>query len=58
LIAHDASYAGGHYALGLVAEHNGDIRTAQTEFALAGKFWSQADPDLAELRAIRSRKGR
>ena len=54
----DARYAGAHYALGLVAEHNGDTRTAQTEFALAEKAWSKADPDLAELRDIRSRKGK
>ena len=58
LAAQDARYAGAHYALGLVAEHNGDTRTAQTEFALAEKAWSKADPDLAELRDIRSRKGK
>jgi tetratricopeptide (TPR) repeat protein len=58
LAAQDARYAGAHYALGLVAEHNGETRTAQTEFALAEKAWSKADPDLAELRDIRSRKGK
>jgi tetratricopeptide (TPR) repeat protein len=59
LAAQDGRYAGAHYALGLVAEHNGDIRTAQSEFALAEKAWSRADADLAELRDIRSRsKGR
>ena len=56
LAAQDARYAGAHYALGLVAEHNGDTRTAQTEFALAEKAWSMADPDLTELRDIRSRR--
>jgi len=58
LAAQDGSYAGAHYALGLVAEHNGDTRTAQTEFALAEKAWSKADADLPELRDIRSRKGK
>jgi tetratricopeptide (TPR) repeat protein len=58
LAAQDARYGGAHYALGLVAEHNGDARTAQTEFALAEKAWSKADPDLPELRDIRSRKGK
>ncbi len=58
LAAQDGRYAGAHYALGLVAEHNGDTRTAQTEFALAEKAWSKADADLPELRDIRSRKGK
>jgi len=56
LIAQDAAYAGGHYALGLVAEHNGDLRTAQTEFALAEKYWAKADADLPELVEISKRK--
>jgi tetratricopeptide (TPR) repeat protein len=58
LAAQDARYAGAHYALGLVAEHNGETRTAQTEFALAEKAWSKADADLPELRDVRSRKGK
>ena len=58
LAAQDAQYAGAHYALGLVAEHNGETRTLQTEFALAEKAWAKADPDLPELRDIRSRKGK
>jgi tetratricopeptide (TPR) repeat protein len=58
LAAQDTRYGGAHYALGLVAEHNGDTRTAQTEFALAEKAWSKADVDLPELRDIRSRKGK
>ena len=56
LIEQDPAYAGGHYALGLVAEHNGDLRTAQSEFALAEKSWAKADADLAELVAIRKRR--
>lgn len=55
MLAQDPAYAGSHYALGLVAEHNGDLRTAQAEFALAEKYWAKADADLPELRAIRGR---
>jgi tetratricopeptide (TPR) repeat protein len=46
MIQHDPSYAGGYYALGLVAEHQGDAATARQEFATAEKLWSKADPDL------------
>jgi tetratricopeptide (TPR) repeat protein len=46
MIEHDQSYAGGYYALGLVAEHQGDNATAQKQFATAGKLWSKADPNL------------
>jgi hypothetical protein len=38
-----------------VAEHDGDEKTARAEFALAQKYWSQADPDLPELVDIRKR---
>jgi tetratricopeptide (TPR) repeat protein len=55
LVAHDPLYAGTHYALALVAEHEGDLKTARAEFALAQKYWSQADPDLPELADIRKR---
>jgi tetratricopeptide (TPR) repeat protein len=53
---HDPLYAGAHYAMALSAEHAGDVKTARTEFALAERYWSKADPDLAELQAIRSRR--
>ena len=46
MIQHDPSYAGGYYALGLVAEHQGDAATARQEFATAEKLWSKADSDL------------
>ena len=49
LIMHDPYYAGGHFALGLVAEHNGEIQGARSMFAAADKLWSRADPDLPEL---------
>ena len=35
MLEHDPNYAGGHYALVLVAEHGGDSRTARAE-ATAG----------------------
>jgi tetratricopeptide (TPR) repeat protein len=46
MIQHDPSYAGGYLALGLVAEHQGDVPKAKQEFATAEKLWSKADPDL------------
>ncbi len=55
MMAHDPSYAGTHYALALVAEHDGDDKTAGAEFALAQKYWTSADPDLLELADIRKR---
>jgi tetratricopeptide (TPR) repeat protein len=49
MVEHDPSYAGGHYALALAAEHDGDRRTAAAEFALVEKYWGHADPNLPEL---------
>ena len=49
MIEHDANYAGSHYALGLVAEHDGDAATATAAFTQAMVLWSKADPDLPEL---------
>jgi tetratricopeptide (TPR) repeat protein len=53
MVEHDPSYAGGHYALGLVAEHDGNPVAAKAAFAEALKLWAKADPDLAELSEIR-----
>ena len=47
---HDANYAGTHYALALVAEHQGDIPAATREFAAVEQAWSKADSDLPELK--------
>jgi tetratricopeptide (TPR) repeat protein len=55
MIEHDPNYGGSHYALGLVAEHDGDPSTAKTEFALAQTHWAKADPDFPELADIRKR---
>jgi len=52
MIQHDASYAGGYFALGLAAEHGGHSAQAREQFAAAEKFWSKADKDLPELRRI------
>ena len=56
--SHDPQYAGTHYALGLVAEHNGNVAGAQTSFAEAERLWSRADASLPELQAVRSRRTR
>jgi len=43
MIQHDPSYAGGYFAMGWVAEHQGDTAVARERFATAEKFWSKAD---------------
>jgi tetratricopeptide (TPR) repeat protein len=43
MLEHDPNYAGSHLALALVAEHQGDARTAAAERALVQKYWSRAD---------------
>lgn len=52
MIEHDPSYAGGYYALGLVAEHKGDSALVRQQFSKAEKLWSKADPDLPELQHL------
>jgi tetratricopeptide (TPR) repeat protein len=52
---HDPNYAGTHYALALVAQHDGNGPTAAREFDLAVKAWATADPDLPELAIARKR---
>jgi tetratricopeptide (TPR) repeat protein len=53
MIEHDPHYAGSHYALGLVAQHDGDTTTMRAEFAQAMQYWKNADADVAELKQIR-----
>ena len=55
MLAHDANYAGTHYALALVAERNEDLKTAREAFARAVKAWSMADADLPELSESRKK---
>jgi len=52
MVQHDPSYAGGYYALGLVAQHQGDAAAARQEFGAAEKLWSNADPGMPELARI------
>ena len=49
MLEHDPNYAGTHYALALVAQHDGNTATARREFDLAVKAWAMADKDLPEL---------
>lgn len=55
MMDHDPRYAGSHLAAGLVAEHASDLPAARAAFAQAAKLWAGADPDLAELKLIRSK---
>ncbi len=55
IVQHDPYYAGGHYAMGLVAEHAGEAEGSQEMFAAAAKYWAHADPALPELLAARRR---
>lgn len=55
MIKHNPQYAGGHFALGLVAEHAGEEAGAKQMFGAAEKFWSQGDSDLPELAVIRAK---
>jgi tetratricopeptide (TPR) repeat protein len=52
MLEHDPNYAGTHFALGLVAHHDGNVATAGREFELAAKGWANADKDLAELKTM------
>jgi protein-disulfide isomerase/Tfp pilus assembly protein PilF len=55
MIQQDPSYAGGYYALGLVAEHEGNSITAIRQFSVAEKLWSEADKELPELQIVRQK---
>jgi tetratricopeptide (TPR) repeat protein len=52
MLEHDPNYAGTRYALGLLAQHDGNKETAAREFALAMKGWANADRDMPELKTI------
>src|SRR5207244_5964155 len=49
LMEHNPNYAGGYYAMALVAQHGGNSTRATQLFASAQKLWSKADLDLPEL---------
>jgi len=57
MIQLDRTYAGGYYALGLVAEQRGDLAAASRQFGVAERLWSEADKDLPELEEIRRKLG-
>ncbi len=52
MLEHDPNYAGTHFALALVAQHDGNRPTARREAELAAKGWSAADTDMLELKTI------
>ena len=56
MLEHDPNYAGTHYALALVAQHDGNTATAAREFGLAVKAWATADKDLPELKQATLRR--
>ena len=49
MLDHDSAYAGSHYAMALVAEHNNQKSIAEQEFAKAEQLWRGADAELPEL---------
>lgn len=53
MISHDPYYAGGHFAIALVAEHAGETGGAREMFTEAEKLWSHADSNLTELKLTR-----
>jgi len=55
MLDHDPAYAGTHYALALVAEHDGDGDLTRSELTRAERSWSRADPELPELVDVRAR---
>ena len=55
MIQHDPYFAGGHFAIGLVAEHAGESEGARQMFLKAESLWSRADSDLPELYLVREK---
>jgi tetratricopeptide (TPR) repeat protein len=51
MIQHDPTYAGGYFALGWVAEHQGDASEARQKFATGEKLWSKADANVRSSEA-------
>jgi hypothetical protein len=54
MFEHDPNYAGTHYALGLVARHNGNQAAARSAFERARLLWAHADPGLPELQDLQA----
>ena len=54
IIEHNPNYAGGYYAMALVARHARDKTAEARLLASAQKLWEKADTSLPELLAIRA----
>jgi len=52
MIEHNSSYAGGYYAMALVAAHSKDSTAESKLLGRARKLWAKADADLPELAAM------
>jgi tetratricopeptide (TPR) repeat protein len=52
MIEHNPSYAGGYYAMALVAAQSKDQAAESRLFVTARKLWARADADLPELGAM------
>jgi tetratricopeptide (TPR) repeat protein len=52
IMEHDPNYAGGYYAMALVAQHAHDAAGQSKLFDSAQRLWSKADPQLPELISI------
>ena len=56
MMEHDPNYAGGYYAMALVAAHSNDTAAETKLLGAARKLWAKADADLPEMAAI-AKKG-
>lgn len=56
MMDHNANYAGGYYAMALVAAHSKDNAAEAQLMGTARKLWAKADADLPELAAA-AKKG-
>jgi tetratricopeptide (TPR) repeat protein len=52
MLEHDPNYGGTHYAIGLVARHNGNRAAARAAFDRARMLWAAADSSLPELQDL------
>ncbi len=55
MLDHDPTYGGSHYALALLAEHQGDRAKMRNALEQARTLWGKADPDFPELKDIERR---
>jgi len=55
IMEHNPNYAGGYYAMALVAQHAHDAASEAKLLASAQKLWSKADPELPELAVIKKK---